>query len=128
MDTTSIPDPEDVEKLDCNANPMDPLCVVQKVVIGITLLCILIGIVSNSLLIKKYLTSKDLNVLFNCLIVYMAFADILYLICTAVLEVNFLAEFLAKTSMVLVFCLSEFAAHGSIFTTIVLAIDRIHRV
>ena len=128
LNTSSILDPKGVvEKLNCSVHPWDPVCVVQKVFIGITLLFALIGIMANSLLIKKYLKTRDLNILFPCLIVYLAFSDILYLIFTTVSEVNILAGLSFRTHLtyfMLTACLQRFAFAGSMFTTIALAIDR----
>ena len=103
---------------------VDPLKVFLKVVVGITILLILIGIVANFLLIKKYLTTKPLNLLFPCLIVYLAIFDIVYLICTGLYDVGILAGLRNPTWKLTLACLSEFASSGSIFTTIVLAIER----
>ena len=103
---------------------VDPLKVFLKVVVGITILLILIGIVANFLLIKKYLTTRNLNLLFPCLIVYLAIFDIVYLICTGLYDVGILAGLRNPTWKLTLACLSEFASSGSIFTTIVLAIER----
>ena len=103
---------------------VDPLKVFLKTVVGITILLILIGIVANFLLIKKYLTTKPLNLLFPCLIVYLAIFDIVYLICTGVYDVGILARLGNLTGSLTLMCLMEFAGSGSIFTTIVLAIER----
>ena len=103
---------------------VDPIAVVQKVVIVITLLFILIGIVGNCLLIKKYLTTRNLNLLFPCLIVYLAIFDIVYLICTGVYDIGILAGLGNLIGSLTLMCLMEFAGSGSIFTTIVLAIER----
>ena len=103
---------------------VDPLIVFLKTVVGITILLILIGIVGNFLLIKKYLTTRNLNLLFPCLIVYLAIFDIVYLICTGVYDVGILARLGNLTGSLTLMCLMEFAGSGSIFTTIVLAIER----
>ena len=103
---------------------VDPLKVFLKTVVGITILLILIGIVGNFLLIKKYLTTRNLNLLFPCLIVYLAIFDIVYLICTGVYDVGILARLGNLTGSLTLMCLMEFAGSGSIFTTIVLAIER----
>ena len=103
---------------------VDPIDVVQKVVIGITILLILIGIVGNFLLIKKYLTTRNLNLLFPCLIVYLAIFDIVYLICTGVYDIGIIAGLGNLIGSLTLMCLMEFAGSGSIFTTIVLAIER----
>ena len=116
LNTSSIPDPEDVvKKLDCGVHPMDPVCVIEKVVLGITLLFILIGIVGNCLLIKKYLTTKNLIILFPCLVVCLPSSDILYLIFTGVTEVGYLAGLKSRTHLtfyVIMACLSQFAFIG----------------
>ena len=103
---------------------VDPLKVFLKTVVGITILLILIGIVGNFLLIKKYLTTRNLNLLFPCLIVYLAIFDIVYLICTGVYDVGILAGLGNLIGSLTLMCLMEFAGSGSIFTTIVLAIER----
>ena len=103
---------------------VDPLKVFLKTVVGITILLILIGIVGNCLLIKKYLTTRNLNLLFPCLIVYLAIFDIVYLLCTGLYDVGILAGLRNPTWKLTLACLSEFASSGSIFTTIVLAIER----
>ena len=103
---------------------VDPLKVFLKTVVGITILLILIGIVGNFLLIKKYLTTRNLNLLFPCLIVYLAIFDIVYLICTGVYDIGILAGLGNLIGSLTLMCLMEFAGSGSIFTTIVLAIER----
>ena len=107
---------------------IDPaLDVFRKVLIGFRLCFALIGVVSNSLLIKTYLTRKNLNILFHCLIVYLAIFDIFYLVNGTVSGVGILVYPMRlenKPFYLTLAILSNLTFSGSLFTTIVLAIDR----
>ena len=126
MDTTSILNTTSPE-LDCKVHPTEPICVADKVLIGLRFLFALIGLVSNSLLIKKYLTRKNLNILFHCLIVSVAIWDIFFLINTAVSAAGTFVYPLHKDNLpfyLTMAILTTFTFSGSIFTKMVLAIDR----
>ena len=107
---------------------VDPnVTIACKVLAGFTILFCLIGIVGNVLLAKKYYTKKNLKLLFPCLIVYLAFCDIIYLICTTVMAISYQAGATNENNPTFYTVMnfpSEIAFSGSIITTVLAAIER----